>query len=277
MIDDLTEDGDCFNCIEACVEAISTFSTLSGLSVKIKSLIVPRDLREGSKLDDCREVLAAFHNVVSTTRLQTNDSIDNVTVIEAWKVDFWLEVLSVVKALQAEKSLRGQDFKMKDWIQLRLLTISARPFMVIVRASLGLTPTLEVATTPRIQQLQILAQAAMGLQNDILGWQKDHREGNPLNAVEVLIRYGLSKENAFTETLSAHNCIVRSLLRLSDLEYLGDSWKVYIRVLISFCEGMAEWMFSSSRYYSEPVTVVPSLLRPIYHDPDLMHDSASPM
>ena len=45
-------------------------------------------------------------------------------VQEAWKPVFWAEVLTVVKALRAEKDLQGRNFSLNDWMQLRILTIS---------------------------------------------------------------------------------------------------------------------------------------------------------
>jgi hypothetical protein len=270
---DLTEAGDCYNCIETCIEALSTVTTLSGLSVKILGLSIPRDLSERSKLDDCKTIMAAFHNTVSTTRLSAKINTTDVSVIEAWKVDFWLEVLSVIKALQAEKSL-GHLFSMRDWIQLRLITISARPFMVLVRASLGLPATLHIAP-PCIKQMEVIVQAVMGLQNDLIGWQKDHTEGNQLNAVEVLIRQGYSREEAFAETLSAHNNLVQSLLCLSELDSTATNvtyWTMYICTTISFCEAMAEWMLTSRRYRIEQI-VVPGLMRLMYHDSNSMHNN----
>ena len=60
-------------------------------------------------------------------------------------------------------------------------------------------------------------------------------EANHLNAVEVLIRHERSREDAFNETLAAHNDLVRSLLCLSELDSISESldgpkrsWTVYI-------------------------------------------------
>ena len=252
-------------------------TTLSGLSVKILGLNLARDLSERSKLEDCKTIITAFHNAVSTTRLLANDGTADVSVIEAWKVDFWLEVLSVIRALQAEKTL-GLSFSMRDWIQLRLITISARPFMVLVRASLGLPATLNFAS-PRINQIEVIVQVVMGLQNDLIGWQKDHTEDNHMNAVEVLIRQGYSREDGFTETLAAHNDLMRSLLCLSELDStsIGDcpknSWTMYICTIISFCEAMAEWMLTSRRYRMEQI-VLPGLMRLMYHDSNSLYNNS---
>lgn len=148
VIDDLTEEGDCFNCIEAYIEILSTVTSLSGSSAKIDGIRLSRDLAENSKLEDCKIVLSAFHNVVSTACLQTNENASQITIIEAWKVDFWLEVLAVVKALQTEKSLQGRDFSMRESLKLRCVTISARPFFVLLKASLALPPILDMVTSP---------------------------------------------------------------------------------------------------------------------------------
>lgn len=125
--------------------------------------------------------------------------------------------------------------------------------MVLLRASLGLTPALDACPYPHINQIQILVQAALGLQNDILGWEKDHREGNALNAIEVLIRQGKEDKDAFQETLDAHNDIVQSLLGLATFK-TGD-WESYVKGIVLFCTAMAEWMLNSKRYRMQDVSV----------------------
>ena len=233
-------------------------NSLKGLSVQIVERWLSQDPNERCKLDDCRSIITAFHNAVSTTSLFHIDG-GGSTVTEAWKVDFWLEVLSVIKALQAEKLLHGRKFRMADWLRLRIVTISARPFMVLVRASLGLPSNLKDVISPYISWMQVLVQSILGLQNDLLGWQKDHLEGNTLNAVEVLIRDGMPNENAFSETLKAHNAMVRSLLVLTE-QYLANytgtiqgSVSTYIKIIVSFCPAMAGWMDSSMRYHAENI------------------------
>jgi len=59
-------------------------------------------------------IITAIHNVLSATRLSMNDGTSEVSIIEAWKDDFWLEVLSITKALQVDMFLYGRALSMRD-------------------------------------------------------------------------------------------------------------------------------------------------------------------
>ena len=130
--------------------------------------------------------------------------------------------------------------------------------MVLARASLGLSPSPTIPLYscahqfPLITQLQSLTQIILGLQNDILGWEKDHLACNPLNAIAVLIRDGYDATAAFEQVLLAHNDLVGRLTKLAGQmkRDVGD-WRElgqYGRVLSGFGNAMAEWMLCSGRY-----------------------------
>lgn len=117
--------------------------------------------------------------------------------------------------------------------------------MVLARASLGLPPTLSPAGntfqanasqppsrrgrsdsaqtfTPDLEweddisRLELFAQCAMGLQNDILGWEKDHAEENILNSVEILYQIGGHRQSAMREMVLMHNHVVNQMCHLAD-------------------------------------------------------------
>lgn len=246
---DITEDGECADCIDTCMDAFASANSLQELSLRVKN-IWSRDEAENLKLKDTKIVITALHYAVCTTQLFPDNPNEN----EDWKLHFWYEVGIVVKALQDEKPLHGRNFAMSEWIRLRILTISARPFMVMARAGLGLPTSLSDTSrvSSRISQMQVLVQSILGLQNDLLGWQKDHVEDNPMCCVEILIRYGKGLEKAFAETLGAHNEIVRALLAFTELggslNGASDGWSMYVKFLVSFCEALANWMMVSKRY-----------------------------
>ncbi|CAG8953246.1 hypothetical protein HYFRA_00003449 [Hymenoscyphus fraxineus] len=248
-IDDITEDGACSDCIDTCIESFASATTLQELSLKIKN-IWSRSEAENPKLKDTKIVITAFHHAVCSTQLFPENPNEN----EEWKLHFWHEVGVVVKALQDEKPLHGKRFAMSEWIRLRILTISARPFMVVARAGLGLPTSLPntYRVSSRISQMEVLTQSILGLQNDLLGWQKDHVEGNPMCCVEILIHDGMGLKEAFAETLGAHNELVRALLAFAELggtlNGASDGWTTYVKVLVSFCNAMAVWMMVSKRY-----------------------------
>ncbi|CAG8978274.1 hypothetical protein HYALB_00010226 [Hymenoscyphus albidus] len=246
---DITEDGACSDCIDTCIESFASATTLQELSLKIKN-IWSRSEAENPKLKDTKIVITAFHHAVCSTQLFPENPNEN----EEWKLHFWHEVGVVVKALQDEKPLHGRRFAMSEWIRLRILTISARPFIVVARAGLGLPTSLPniYRVSSRISQMEVLTQSILGLQNDLLGWQKDHIEGNPMCCVEILIRNGMGLKEAFAETLGAHNELVRALLAFAELggtmNGASDDWTTYVKVLVSFCNAMAMWMMVSKRY-----------------------------
>jgi Terpene synthase family 2, C-terminal metal binding len=141
--------------------------------------------------------------------------------------------------------------------------------MVLVRASLGLPCNLDYDTDrtsdDRIHQVQTLVQSVLGLQNDLLGWEKDHKTNNPLNAVEVLIRGGMEASDAYSEVIQSHNHLMRVLLQVARQLMFSSTkvthstgflaHKVYlfaaltnIQIMVGFGSAMAEWMLSSRRY-----------------------------
>jgi hypothetical protein len=243
---DLTEDGECSDCIDTAITSFTSLTSLAQLTQNIRN-IWSRTTPENPTLKDCKIVITAFHHAVATTVLHPS-----CPEKEDWKLGFWHEVGTVVRALQSEKPLHGQRFSMNEWIRLRILTISARPFMVLARAGLGLPTDLnDIATSPRINQMQVLVQSVTGLQNDLLGWQKDHVEKNPMCVVEIMIRDGTPNLEAFEATLLAHNDVVRALLNLAELPSQNENvegWGAYVRILIGFCHAMATWMLESNRY-----------------------------
>jgi Terpene synthase family 2, C-terminal metal binding len=243
---DLTEDGECSDCIDTAIASLSSLTSLSQLTQNIAN-IWSRTTPENKTLKDCKIVITAFHHAVSTTTLFPSNPEN-----EIWKIHFWHEVKTVVRALQDEKPLRGRDFSMNEWMRLRILTISARPFMVLARASAGLPTDLnDITTSPRINQMQILVQSITGIQNDLLGWQKDHIEKNPMCVVEILIRDGMPHREAFEATLATHNDVVRALLNFAELgpcDEKLEGWSAYVQILVGFCHAMATWMLESKRY-----------------------------
>jgi len=254
---DLTEESDSLDYLEQCTVTLS------------KSPYAPP--LEGDS--DYIRVMNTFRHAVNTTALYPVRGNSNTIIIESWKNHFWREVLVVVRALQAEKGLQNRKFSLREWMDLRQLTISARPLMVLVRASLGLACNLDYGTDrtsgDRIHQVQTLVQSVLGLQNDLLGWEKDHKTKNPLNAVEVLIRDGIEASDAFSEVIQSHNHLMRVLLQvaqqlmLSSAEMMPNTGgliahEVYLfatlanlRIIVGFGSAMAEWMLSSRRYAVE--------------------------
>ncbi|KAF3922452.1 hypothetical protein AA313_de0206799 [Arthrobotrys entomopaga] len=169
-----------------------------------------------------------------------------------WRRSFLDAIMEILYAFEGERPLLhqfkkgdGEMVKLSDWMILRVVTISARPFMVLARASLGIQPTLsshgnalksmssgipsrrnrsdsaqtytpDLEWEDDISRLEVLAQCAMGLENDILGWEKDHAEQNILNSVEILYQNHHNREAAMREMVLIHNYTVNQLCLLGD-------------------------------------------------------------
>ncbi|MCJ1228636.1 hypothetical protein MMC12_005297 [Toensbergia leucococca] len=251
---DLTEDGDTSNTLEHCISILS------------RSPYTPC-----SENPPASSSMAALQNVVQTACLSTLPSKSTRVVHEPWKQIFWSEVAVVARALVAETGLRGRAFSLSEWMDLRILTIAgmsyppthssekdssrrffktrvdvvssfaARPFMVLARASLFLSPS--VPHTALHSTIPLI----LGLQNDILGWQKDHLASNPLNAVEVLIRDGWEEDSAFACVLEGHNALVRGLSE-DEKDKIGGVHGDYEVLVKGMANAMGEWMLGCERY-----------------------------
>ncbi|KAK5691487.1 hypothetical protein LTR97_011480 [Elasticomyces elasticus] len=247
IIDDLTEESDESGDLDACLEVLA--KSPFGVGPACQEAITP-----------ALEVMDAFRNVVRSVRaedLKLLISDEDRCGEEAWKLHLWAEVHTCCQALKAEQSFHGRKITMREWMAQRIITTSTRPFMVLFRAQLGFPTDLTVSLTPgseKLGQLQLLLQAVLGLQNDVLGWEKDHQEQNPLNAIEVLISGGEHKPRAFHRVMDAHNDLMQVYLSLA-AEYLAEiegpemaQTRRYVAFMTSCGHAMAGWMISCGRY-----------------------------
>lgn len=153
--------------------------------------------------------------------------------------------------------------------------------MILAKASLGLSteidplskipfssgrvsPTFHSDNLPLLK-IELLVQAVCGLQNDIVGWEKDHAERNPLNAIEILLFRQTPKREAFSSAVRSHNLLMQELLKQKEqysanltlelnnkeaggeLAFLGGDF-LYLETLVNFTYGMAVWHTRSRRY-----------------------------
>ncbi|KAK6515060.1 hypothetical protein TWF506_007411 [Arthrobotrys conoides] len=193
----------------------------------------------------------ALRDLVQQTELRSANAPETENQ-DNWRHSFLDAIMEILYAFEGERPLlnqfkKGDDHvKLTDWMVLRVVTISARPFMVLARASLGLQPGLsQVGNTAKgisldaptrrgrsdsartftpdleweeeVSRLEVLAQCAMGLENDILGWEKDHAEENILNSVEILFQTYQHRQSAMREMVLIHNHIVNQLCLQADI------------------------------------------------------------
>lgn len=132
-------------------------------------------------------------------------------------------------------------------IQPKLIHIyssTARPLLVILGASCGLSITSDTLTTGPLVNLPLI----LGLQNDILGFDKDHIVDNPLSAVQLLIRDGWTKKKALMRIVSVHNRLMKEMVLAGNLFRGSKAEEQYVRMAASWPNAMTEWMLSCERY-----------------------------
>ncbi len=88
----------------------------------------------------------------------------------------------------------------------------------------------------------------LGLQNDLLGFDKDFSSGNPLSALQLLIRDGVDKKKALLQILTLHNRLVAEML--AEVEHFEGTENEYdfVSVASRWPHAMAKWMMSCERY-----------------------------
>ncbi|RPB22706.1 hypothetical protein L211DRAFT_869186 [Terfezia boudieri ATCC MYA-4762] len=174
-----------------------------------------------------------FRDMVYDTVLQDEDSKNSKV---QWQQNFIACVQEIAHAFTVERPLfnAGKRVILEDWMNLRVVTISARPFMILARASLNIPGGMSILGNPLLDGyqrytgkqtetetelgcLESTLQCILGLQNDILGWEKDNAENLNLNCIQILIAQGKDSMNptdtyklSLTTAIEAHNQLVIS-------------------------------------------------------------------
>lgn len=181
-----------------------------------------------------------------------------------------------------------------------------RPFLILARADLGLSPTVSrfgdplhagyahlvaranAARIDPLTKVECHLQLVMGLQNDILGWEKDSLAENPLNAIQILIQHGVAAPAAMADVTRMHNRLVESCIAHAEAAWAhprsipappdagdppagysrpsifgvsygatlaqrrgaerAENVRRYLELILGFANGMAMWMAVSKRY-----------------------------
>lgn len=122
---------------------------------------------------------------------------------------------------------------------------TARPLLVLLQASFGLPASSETLTTGPLKNLPLI----LGLQNDILGFDKDFSTSNPLSAVQLLIRDGMDKKKALLRIVGHHNRLVTEMVgQVGRFEGSNGAVRDYVVVAVGWPDAMAKWMMSCERY-----------------------------
>ena len=120
----------------------------------------------------------------------------------------------------------------------------ARPLLVLLQASFGLPASSGTLTTGPLENLPLI----LGLQNDLLGFDKDFSTGNPLSAVQLLIRDGMDKKKALVRVAGHHNRLVTEMMAEADRFEGTEAENGYVAAASGWPNAMAMWMLSCQRY-----------------------------
>ena len=179
-----------------------------------------------------------------------------------WRASFFKTLQEFLTAFDAERPATSKILTLQQWMKIRVTTIGARPFMVLARASLKL-PTnlsnhgfllrnrvLRKPVTPNpLEQMEILVQLIMGMENDIFGWEKDHKLDNQLSAIEIPLSQGMNAQQAFTSALQVHNGLVGQLLAVCQYKETNSTkLDTYQKILLGFPYALAAWTSGAKRY-----------------------------
>ncbi|KAF3909858.1 hypothetical protein ABW21_db0205535 [Orbilia brochopaga] len=144
----------------------------------------------------------ALRDLVDRTELHQSSSSGATGA--SWRRSFLDAIMEILYAFEGERPLLDQfakgdgKVKLADWMVLRLVTIS------------------DLEWEEDVSRLEVLAQCAMGLENDILGWEKDHAEENILNSVEILFQGYQHRQSAMREMVLMHNYVVNQMCLLAE-------------------------------------------------------------
>jgi len=207
-----------------------------------------------------------------------------------WKSSFRLRILELSEGYKAERALveksqAGGKIVVREWLSVRMISISIRPFWVFVRMSFNLDPELCPALgslgifgadtniisqglTEEEQDLELLDwntgggadqfsdfeflnQLIMGIQNDIIGFEKDHLLSYPLNIISVLHSQGVPLHRAMERMIKLNRVAVEKAMGM--LPELEKKWGrgseiSYCRSILGELPSYAKWTRDSMRY-----------------------------
>ena len=88
----------------------------------------------------------------------------------------------------------------------------------------------------------------LGIQNDLLGFDKDSVSENPLSTVQLLIREGMDGKAALLRTANFHDRLVAHLMKKADQTKPAAAVLNYVAAASRWPDAMAQWMLTSPRY-----------------------------
>ncbi|OJJ65478.1 hypothetical protein ASPBRDRAFT_49758 [Aspergillus brasiliensis CBS 101740] len=251
--------------VQICMAAwLSTLCTIDDIIEETEPPVVKAALNQsieillGQKEVDLEVYLRPHENQVTYIMTQFRNHCSyylSVPVAE----DFLTEVTNVCQALIWELEYRQDNSNKKGlhtYLQIRARTIGIAPFFALIRHLYCPNKVKQAA----IFDLQRAVSLAAGLQNDLIGLEKDLHDNESMNAVVVALREmdkNASDQSSLREAtcriLRMHNNCVEAIFRIleiwnkleaveiSDEEFCGH-------VIAGFAGSHMMWCTSTKRY-----------------------------
>ncbi|KAJ5165067.1 uncharacterized protein N7500_006897 [Penicillium coprophilum] len=171
--------------------------------------------------------------------------------------DFFREICTVFCGFMQEIDFQQGYLKrdMENYMEIRTRTIGVAPFFSLIRCDLFPADYY----SDSISAIQKAVNIAVGLQNDLVGLEKDLEEKEPMNAVFVSMEELLWKEEVkgtkLADTIAAvcslHNCSIAEVAQIRQriLQTARDESEIIVATSqLLFTETHFRWCTTAKRY-----------------------------
>jgi 5-epi-alpha-selinene synthase len=171
---------------------------------------------------------------------------------EAWLERLGRHFHEYLEGCRWERLIRieGRVPSLATYTKLRRLICGAFPCFDFAGMYVDGTST-TFADHVLVQQLEVMANNYLGWVNDVLGLDKDLREGTTSNLVIVLVhQYGLDTDEALDRAIELCNSELEAFLALE--RQLGllvhADCRAYVAALAAWMRGQLDWSLETKRY-----------------------------
>ncbi|KAJ5781088.1 hypothetical protein N7457_006248 [Penicillium paradoxum] len=149
---------------------------------------------------------------------------------------------------------------LETYLQFRGKTMGIHPFFTLIRT---LHPPIRGEYLCGLRQLQERVGLVLGLQNDLVGLEKDRRNGETMNAVLVSMEEKIGSDvdqinlllpNTIKEVCGIHNLCLASAMQLYEHLHGAQTGKhdaILENTVLAFVDTHLKWCASSKRYQAK--------------------------
>jgi hypothetical protein len=177
--------------------------------------------------------------------------------------DGWCQQFSQSLGGYFDGCLREQPFRrsaerldLAEYRRVRALSIGLFPVFDVIQLEQIEGPILSASdfAHPTVDRLRTSAALLCAWVNDVYSFQKEKKDGDPLNLVSVLAReYGLSVEEAMGAAAEVFNTDLALFEEdMASIEDVGDSLRHYLQGLDDWVHGNLAWTGLCGRYKRRP-------------------------